>query len=187
MIICDDKARVIYYNAGWPGSAHDNRVWRNCQIFQRKEAFFSEREYLLGDSAFGNSSVMVPAFKKVRGQVSLSFEQEKFNTSLAKVRIKSEHCIGMLKARFPCLRKMNTFIDGESKMKRCLDRIACCMVLHNLLINCDEDLPQSFWDEVNQQIDWEVANEEDEDPLPIADGDECNRRSQVFNYIIEHL
>jgi len=54
-----------------------------------KAKFLSNKEYLLGDSAFSASSVMVPAFKK--GQ------NANFNKKLAKVRIKSEHCIRLIK------------------------------------------------------------------------------------------
>jgi len=56
-------------------------------------------EYLLGDSAFLASAVMIPAFKKGHNS-NLSEEKRFLNTKLAKVRIKSEHCIGLLKAWF---------------------------------------------------------------------------------------
>jgi len=52
---------------------------------------------LLGDSAFTTSAVMITAFKKGHNS-SLSEEKLFFNTKLAKVGIKSEHCIGLIKA-----------------------------------------------------------------------------------------
>ena len=36
MIVCDDRKKVIYYTAGWPGSTHDNRVFRNCNLFNNR-------------------------------------------------------------------------------------------------------------------------------------------------------
>jgi len=48
----------------WPGSVHDNRVWLNSNVYLAKEKYFSNKEYLLGDSAFSGAMVMVPAFKK---------------------------------------------------------------------------------------------------------------------------
>jgi hypothetical protein len=29
MVVCDDRKRVTYYNAGWPGATHDNQDFRN--------------------------------------------------------------------------------------------------------------------------------------------------------------
>ena len=52
---------------------------------------------MLRDSAFSASAVMIPAFKKGHNS-NLSEEKRFFNTKLAKVRIKSEHCIGLHKA-----------------------------------------------------------------------------------------
>jgi len=84
---------------GWPGSVHDNRVWSNGDVYFSKEKDHSNKEYLIGDSEFSASSVRVPAFKKGQN-VILSEEWKYFNTKLAKVQIKSEHCIGLLNVRF---------------------------------------------------------------------------------------
>ena len=83
---------------GWPGSVHDNRVWLNSDVYLLKEKYFNNKEYLLGDSAFSSSSVLAPAFKKCSN--SNLRDDQCFNTKLAKVQIKSEHCLGLLKARF---------------------------------------------------------------------------------------
>jgi len=64
-----------------------------------RDKYFYQREYLLGDLAFSTSAVMIPAFKKGHNS-NLSEEKKYFNTKLAKVHIKSEHCISLLKAQF---------------------------------------------------------------------------------------
>jgi len=64
-----------------------------------KDKYFDQKEYLLGDSAFSTLSVMVPAFKKGHN-ANLSEERKYFNTKLVKIWIKSEHCIGLIKAWF---------------------------------------------------------------------------------------
>ena len=33
LVVCDDTHHITYYVAGWPGSAHDNRVFCNSQMF----------------------------------------------------------------------------------------------------------------------------------------------------------
>jgi hypothetical protein len=37
MVVCDDQRRITYYYAGWPGSTHDNRVFRNSKLFKKEK------------------------------------------------------------------------------------------------------------------------------------------------------
>jgi hypothetical protein len=110
LVVCDDHGRVIYYYIGWPGSTHDNHSFRNCKLCLQEEDFFSLYEYIIGDSAFNPSARMVSAYKKTGGQSCLKAENEFFNNKLSSARIKSEHCIGLIKNRFPCLRGLNVRI-----------------------------------------------------------------------------
>ncbi|OWZ13052.1 hypothetical protein PHMEG_00013698 [Phytophthora megakarya] len=71
----------------------------------RSDAHFKHNQYLLGDSAFQVSAIMIPAFKNPP-KAQVNPHQKYFNTKLAKARIKSEHCIGLLKMRFPYLREI---------------------------------------------------------------------------------
>jgi DDE superfamily endonuclease len=98
LVLCDDQSRILYYHVGCPGSIHDNRVWRTCKLFKTRNCavMFSPREYLLEDSAFTASDIMVLPFKSAAGS-ELSANYRAFNTLLAKPRVKLEHCIGLLK------------------------------------------------------------------------------------------
>jgi hypothetical protein len=53
-------------------------------------------------NAFENSGTIVSAFKKPKGAV-IAARNEKFNEKMAKLRIISEHTIGVLKGGFPWL------------------------------------------------------------------------------------
>ena len=64
LTVCNNQGRITYYYAGWPGSTHDNRVLCNLKLYSKREDFFAPLEYILGDSAYSSSSVMVQAFKK---------------------------------------------------------------------------------------------------------------------------
>jgi len=99
LVVCDDAARITWVEMGSPGSVHDNRIWVNSDIYLDTDKYFDQKEYLLGDSAFSATAVMIPAFKKGHNR-NLSEEQRYFNNKLAKIQIKSEHCIGLLKAQF---------------------------------------------------------------------------------------
>jgi hypothetical protein len=41
-VINDDHRRIRAYSAGFPGSAHDNRVWKHMKQHEQTSQFFSE-------------------------------------------------------------------------------------------------------------------------------------------------
>jgi len=179
LVVCDDRKRITYIYGPWPGSTHDNRIWRNSKLCVKKDEFFSEREYLLGDSAFSISPVVVQSFKKTPGQASLCNEEEFFNTKLGSPRVRSEHCIGILKNRFPCLKTINIRIKGRDQLKEFMDLVEACSVLHNILIK-DDDIPQEWIDTIEEQTDWSMA-----DDAVDADENVVSRRDAIFHYVIE--
>jgi hypothetical protein len=73
LIINDDKRRILYFNAGWPGSTHDDRVFQNSRIV----------EYIIGDSTYGPQNFMISTYKKPVG-APLHPDNEVFNTKMAK-------------------------------------------------------------------------------------------------------
>jgi hypothetical protein len=149
-------------------------------LFTNKQQFFTSREYLLGDSAFSMSPIMVPAYKKGPHGV-ISEEKSYFNTMLAKIRIKSEHCIGLLKGRFQRLRGHRRVIRDKVDFDFILKMTMAACVLHNLLIN--NNIPDSW-----------VGYDDDDDTF-LDDNDELNqsvdddsadtRRSQLFAFMME--
>ena len=100
LIVNNDTGKIRYFLAGFPGTAHDNRIWKKTKLCLKKEKYFSLVEYLLGDSAFECSDIMVSAFKKQKDK-TISLDHRQFNRALAKPRVCSEHCIGIWKGRFP--------------------------------------------------------------------------------------
>ena len=142
LIVNDHKRRIRYYLAGFPGCCHDNRVWTASNLYKQPEKYFSGMEYLLGDSAFSNGRTMVAAFKKPVGH-PMPQPHEEFNTLLAKARIISEHTIGILKGRFPWLRSIRMIVTPEKEsMKKILTHIHATIVLHNWLIDLNDDLDE---------------------------------------------
>ena len=183
-IVCDDRSRITYYYAGWPGSTHDNRVFRNSRLFTCKEKYFNFLEYLLGDSAYSVCSVMVQAFKKSKNEPDLSPEKEYFNTMLGSLRIKSEHCIGMLKGRFPCLKRLNIAIKERKDMKRLVELVGACCVLHNMFLDYKDTCPHEWYEEIKHNTCWDLYNEEVEEDMCQVGEDDKDRRLYVYNSII---
>jgi hypothetical protein len=187
MVVCDDRKRITYYNAGWPGATHDNRVFRNSRLFLNRQDYFRFGEYLLGDSAYSCSSIMVQSFKKFPGAAALPVNKENFNTLLAQVRISSEHCIGILKGRFQCLKRNNIKIkESPKEVKELVDLIGSCIVIHNLLINYDEDeIPKEWYEKMQDRIDWSLFDE-DQQNISNVEEEGANRRQIVYESIINN-
>ena len=140
LFICDAATKLTWIEMGWQGSVHIIRVWSNSDIYLSKDKYFNNKEYLRGDLAFSALSVMVPAFNK--GHYSnLSKYKKYYNTKLAKVRIKSEHC-GLLKAQFQHLQGHWWVIQSKHDLDGILQMTMCVCNFHNLLI--DHAIPQ-YW------------------------------------------
>jgi DDE superfamily endonuclease len=191
LIFCDHKRKIRHYLAGFPGSAHDNRVFRATRLYQNPRSYFAEREYSIGDSAFENTPFMVSAHKKPVGE-TLPDRYEKFNEKLARLRIISEHCIGLLKGRFPWLRQIRMKItEDRDSLTHILELLDATIVLHNMLIELREE-------EVDDWVDWDDFSDIDEAVrAPYEEGDVLNqaipagapkdeRRTRLMYYFEEH-
>ena len=64
-----------------------------------------------------------------------------------------------------------------------------CCVLHNLLLTYDDTIPQEWYDELAEQIDFSAADEIENTLYLNAVGveDDGERRTSVFHTIIEHF
>ena len=117
-----------------------------------------------------------------------------FNTALAKPRVSSEHCIGMLKGRFPWLRQIRMKIkkNARKSLRQILKYVEVCIVLHNLLIdNREDDVPEDWidYDKFSDLDDDDRRPELDsDDELNLAVPGDANkdiRREQLCNYMNE--
>lgn len=126
--VCTAEKTFTYVFAGFPGSAHDSRVFQHSQLKteidrEPKNLFSSPSYHILGDSAFPLSDhVMVP-FKDYG---SLSAKELTFNKKLSKTRVVIENTFGILKSRF---RKLH-YVDCD--IQHIPDIITACCVLHNM-------------------------------------------------------
>lgn len=140
---------------------------------------FSAKECLLGDSAFAASSTMIPPFKNVPGN-TLSSNKTAFNTLLAKPRVKSEHCIGIPKGRFPFLKCTRLKLGNKTHMRRIIDCVRGCVTLHGCLIG--EPIDEQWLEGAEQE------GLDDLDPEPCSSAanapDYC-RRNELFYYLSE--
>jgi hypothetical protein len=181
LVVNDDQRRIRYFNAGWPGSTHDDRVFRNSRIVQEMAEHFKETEYIIGDCAYAPRAFMVSTFKKPVGR-AMNPDDESFNTTLSKPRVTSEHTIGILKGRFPFLRSIRMRLTGKKTFKKILRYVTVCVTLHNFLVGKRED-------ELEEDCDSDLSDIDADNELnnPVADFmDSSTRRDQVKNYVLEN-
>jgi DDE superfamily endonuclease len=193
MVVCDHTRRIRHYLAGFPGSAHDNRVFKATKLATDPFIHFEPMQYIIGDSAFENDWFMVSAFKKPRDQ-SIPRSHEQFNEKLARLRIVSEHCIGLLKGRFPWLRSIRLKItEDKESLKQILELFDATVIVHNILIEIGEKDRQEWIDEDD------FSDIDDEERVPtLSPADVLNqgiaagapkdeRRTRLMYYFEEHF
>lgn len=186
LVICDDQRRITYYLAGWAGSSHDNRIFRNSDLFQNPDEYFSDSEYIIGDSAYSNTPFCVTTFKKLPNAV-LTEHQEIFNTAISRPRVVSEHTIGILKGRFPWLRHIRMKITNDPlSIPKILMVIDSCVILHNLLIKANAPIEDEWLD--IERLDRLGLEDVPEINAPIGEGAlNDTRRTRLLRHIVENV
>ena len=154
--VVNGEKRFLDVAAGFPGSMHDARIFKNsaiCQKIMNGELLneptvrVQNREvkpFLLGDSAYPiSTSLLKPYPEGTRDPKEIHFNKE-----LSRARVSVECAFGILKRRWRILQKR---LDSNiAFVTKCI--IACC-VIHNFCIDSGD-----LWDDddgiqnVNQPI-----------------------------------
>ena len=141
--ICDHEMRFLDCYAGWPGSVHDSRVFKNSDFYQTVDNKFQDGSYLLGDSAYTLETWMMTPFKD-RG--NLTHRQRRFNFIHSSTRMVIERAFSLLKGRFRRLK----FLD-MSRIQHIPRVIIAACTLHNICLNYD-DLYEEFMDDIEEEV-----------------------------------
>jgi len=151
--ISDSECRFLDVYVGWPGSAHDARIWKNSPIYARLQRGGPEilppNAHVLGDSAYPCDTFLMCPY---RDNGHLTTMQKRFNVVLSSSRVVIEQTFGLLKGRFRRLK----FLD-MSDLKLAAKVVVTACVLHNICIDND-DIGSSDDDEI-------AADEHDVDEL----------------------
>ncbi|GKA48375.1 Myb/SANT-like domain, harbinger transposase-derived nuclease domain protein [Tanacetum coccineum] len=138
LAICDFNMMFTFLVAGWEGVAHDSRIL--------SEAIRNQ-----------NAPFPLPPPGDFRRRRPLN-GKEKFNHSHAKLRNVIERAYGVLKARFPILKRMTPFSLTTQR-----NITIACFALHNFIRKegLDDEL-FSTYDQLNVQLDNENVLVEDD-------------------------
>ena len=181
MIVNDDQRYIRYFLAGFPGCAHDSRVYAATKLAREPQTHFGDKYYLIADSAMVNSPSCVSSFKAPRGHV-LEEDCERFNNHNSPLRVTSEHTIGIWKGRFPWLRNIPMKItDNPRSLKKILKYIECCVILHNLLLRWNDESPEVWQEDDGGVTDVEYFDDQLSQPIvPGMAQDESRQRLLAF-------
>lgn len=113
-IVCDDQRRIIYYQSGWPGSVFDNTCYNKTALVKNPDRFFSDDEYIMGDSAYQLSKRMLCPYKV---HDLTTEDNQLFNIYFSKLRVTIEHVMGLLKSRWSSLRGIRTQFRKKEDLK----------------------------------------------------------------------
>lgn len=106
-------------------------------MFEKPKEYFEPGKYLLADSGYTVSDVVIPCLKRCAGH-SLRREEDAFNKAISALRVIIEHCNGMLKGRFQSLKELRLVISNALSALRANEWIEVCLILHNFLLSLKE-------------------------------------------------
>ncbi|KDN42009.1 hypothetical protein RSAG8_07054, partial [Rhizoctonia solani AG-8 WAC10335] len=126
--------RIIDYSVGLTGSAHDAIAFEQTAAFKYPELVFKDDEFAWTDSAYSASYRVIPVHK---APANLDPKVQLFDYGVSRLRIRSEHCNGAIKARWQSLKGLRIAINCKRDHLRAMEWISACFVLHNITVEVE--------------------------------------------------
>lgn len=136
-VVCDSNKKIRHVVTGYPGAVHDARIYSNCEL-TKTSRFFSNDEWLAGDSAYTNSTSLIVPYKST-SRMGTQHDRNFFNYELSRYRVRIENAIGILKERFSSLKEIRTVIKDDKSLNFLNCWVVSCCILHNYLIEMRDD------------------------------------------------
>jgi DDE superfamily endonuclease len=188
----DHRKRFVDLVVGWPGSVGDGRIWNNSGLNTKLERFLcalppiyvsmkatntslvqqeAVQAFILADSAYSSTSRMVPTFKTT--ECNRCPITKKLNYKLASIRYSIENAFGLCKGRFRLLNR--PLESAKEDIVRAIKLIATIFILHNFLIDVQDNTDIEPEEEANHETYGEADEDEDVDevePNDVQEGPE---------------
>ncbi|KAK6493811.1 protein ANTAGONIST OF LIKE HETEROCHROMATIN PROTEIN 1-like isoform X1 [Huso huso] len=131
---CNNTARFIHINVGYPGSWHDAHVFRMTEVarllLENLQSLLPGDLHITGDTAYPLSQFLMTPF---RDNGHLTVEQKRYNQRHSSARMVIERAFGLLKTRFRRLKGLH--------MHNLLSlAVTACCILHNICLETDCEL-----------------------------------------------
>lgn len=102
-------------------------------------AYFSEAEYLLGDEGMKFSRWVLGPY--LEPEVTTSHRRN-YSFELARLRVRSEQSIGILKGRWASLKELRLGISSDKAITHETDWVLACCILHNICRRKEDESPE---------------------------------------------
>ena len=148
MAMVDSNYRFIWGSCGFPGNSHDSVIFQSTDLWtniMQNEAILKIGKQIEGihipalilvDSAFPLKCWMLKPYSNA----VLTPKQRYFNYRLSRARMVTEGAYGQLKGRWRVLHR-----KCESSAKEVKIITLACVILHNICISQNDQLPK-YWD-----------------------------------------
>ena len=172
-IILLHNLRIVDYSLGHTGSAHDSYAFQSTRFATAHDEFLTSEEWIWADSAYPIRRWCITPFRKPRNG-ELSREQKRFNYRLSTVRVRAEHAIGLLKGRFQSLRELRIQIGTHELHRFAILWVRCCIILHNLIIQYEDESLASDVEWRNQCVHAGLHGGDDSEHFDDEDEEHCD-------------
>ena len=144
MALVDAKYRFIWASVGYPGNSHDSIIFQSTHLWQEiteNQAIpligkdvdsVNIQPVILGDGAFPLKSWLMKPY----GNAAMTSQQKYFNYRLSRARMVTEAAYGQLKGRWRLMHR-----KSESTKEVVRATALACIVLHNICIECNDQMP----------------------------------------------
>ncbi|CAI6009126.1 unnamed protein product [Closterium sp. NIES-65] len=126
-VTCDARGRIWDYLIGYPGSAHDMRVFKESALLERLQNGDIAPYQIVGDAAYPLREYCLTPLHAPRGEDLMDDWAQTFNYCQSATRMAVERCIGAFKGRWRIFGQRN-----DCRLWRLLAGAACCIILHNM-------------------------------------------------------
>ena len=184
--ICDSECRITDVFAGWPGRAHDSRVFGRSKIGQRVtngtlvvgDTLNTEGQiiqpFLIGDSAYPLCKHLMKDYAGCK----LPPEKEYFNYRLNRARIQIERTVGYLKGRWRCL-----LHPLKCDINNVVLHVTASCILHNICQEGNAEYLQEWDNRDSEDVDYPSAC----DPAGKSHGEPVETAKQIRQILTEHV
>jgi hypothetical protein len=166
-IVCDDKARIIGASFAPPGSCHDIRAWRFSDYHKNPERYFDLGQWLGTDLGYCVTRYLQPPFTSTEKSIKNKYTAEELgimNKLWSRLRVTSERCYGILKGRWASLQGLRKQIRNKEEIKSVIDWMLATCVLHNMLTDFGDELPENEWCPPDDDDDQATPDSDEADP-----------------------
>ncbi|KAF9043878.1 hypothetical protein BDZ89DRAFT_943491 [Hymenopellis radicata] len=174
--------RIADYACGHIGSAHDSHAFQETAAGQFPDWFFDGEEFAWTDSAYAVNERTIPVHKE---PASFDPSNALFDATLSRLRVRSEHCMGAVKCRFPCLRGLRCCIRTPKDHLDAIRWVVVCIILHNMVIDIEGTAESNIFSNEHHGQEGGAQDEAEYGfgTAPLGDGNDAKRRQLVAEIV----